>query len=754
MRSSTALHCSRLGPVPIIRHRRLLVAWAALWLSAGLAWAANARAEFQPLTPLMPASGIEVDLRLPLSGYFRSGCRLPMVVRIKSATDRRIRLGVVPELWQVDRQPATLGETAAPLLDFQSLAGGSWSPPTVCNAVSGAGAAGMVDALAPAMDDIRRHLVVVELTDESGRYGRIVFRADLASRLHELLPDERLVVALTPPDAGGGQPTGAVAGGELPPIPAVVRLPDGSNVTPRLAWVRPEDLPTQPASWASIDLLLATDTAFADVQLGILQLSAWHVHLQSGAQGAVTVMPGAAAVHCLPRIDPGGRQPSGSLPAPQTTSQVLQRHGLGPNAPVQFPWVEERLGWGRVAVTWMPPAGDAATASPDAGAWRVRWSALLSSQLAARDPRLQPRKRVDQDAYVAVFDPQLARLPQRLIAQVWWVWAVVVTLFAAIGGYALRRKPATIQEADSNSAAAKGSGVRRWALVAGSCLTVAGMASLYATRARISAIEWRVNLTAADGSRVAKTFTYLIAWRSAGGLQLQPARSSAGYTDGLPLVAALRDFQVESGRLPAAAVGARDAEGLPERALIEAMTLDSTRPQLMLCTDVDVAGLLTGGDRAATATVMGLPGELSSGAVWALGSKPCDWAVVLAGLPPEAPPPRLATDHAGWSLTPQAPAAAADRPSPYWQAEPLWVQGAQLNLPPELHPQEDIYRPASLRWLFGQIRQVTRGPVLITFRRRAVGDCRWTVGAGALTPVVLDDSLAVEVYGLPDAVKR
>ncbi|MGH7145651.1 MAG: hypothetical protein ACREJ2_16190, partial [Planctomycetota bacterium] len=181
----------------------LLAATAAAAIHAPLAAADAAPSPadhdgFSTLTPFQPTPGFSVELRLPLGGAFRPGCRWPLTVRIKSSQDLRVRVGVVPELWQVDQETAALGDKTAPRVDLARAAGGSWTEPIAVGGVSGAAAAGLVAPLAPLLDDARRHLVVVVLDAGSDLRGAVFWRADIGPRLHALQPGERLVVRIWP----------------------------------------------------------------------------------------------------------------------------------------------------------------------------------------------------------------------------------------------------------------------------------------------------------------------------------------------------------------------------------------------------------------------------------------------------------------------------------------------------------------------------------------------------------------------------
>ncbi|HTL53784.1 MAG TPA: hypothetical protein VL860_14520, partial [Planctomycetota bacterium] len=85
-----------------------------------------------------------------------------------------------------------------------------------------------------------------------------------------------------------------------------------------------------------------------------------------------------------------------------------------------------------------------------------------------------------------------------------------------------------------------------------------------------------------------------------------------------------------------------------------------------------------------------------------------------------------------------------------WSIEPLWLHGAQVNLPADQAAQEDLYKPGALKWVFTQIRQVTRAPVLVLFKRRAITESSWTLGQSNLAPAPLDDSMLVTVVELEE----
>ncbi|HTL53520.1 MAG TPA: hypothetical protein VL860_13170, partial [Planctomycetota bacterium] len=676
----------------------LTLAAAALWVDP--LFGGDARPGLIHPAPLQASGGIEIDLRFPLGPYIRPGCRWPLEVRLKSTSVQRFRLGVVPELWQIDAQSGTFDPKAPPTVDFTQATGGSWSEVLRIGTVAGPDVAERVEQLLPVVDDARRHLVVVALDDESGRTGTVLWRGDLGKYLHELSADQRLVVRGHAeadwkdgaPEAAGSGPGGADAEAArtndlagIVEIPSTVTLPDQSTATPMLvdAWIG--NFPEAAAAWQAVDLVVLDDRVFEYYALvqsrpmssgvrtakpGELSVTQGRALVSYAAQGGQVIAIEANDTEQLRAVAWAGRDPDPTIgesipgirhsfhaagewreaPAGRTLilpAEQLQQIGLPPSACAQFPGVPVPVGFGRVLLLWPnpPPLLSAPTgegANSGTGIARVNFDRLFAEALAAREPRLQPRKRIDSDAYTQVFDPQTTRIPARLIGQIWWFLAAVCASLLAISVMVLRRSTATIK----TSSRQWGS----WSFGAGALVVVAGVASLYGSRSRLSAIEWRFAYRAQDGRGSEQRFTYVNALRTVGGVRMEP-RAVPGATtapvDGVALAATQRDIAVEPGRHSALADGK-----------LEGFTLESYRPLLLRSTWPPPPAVQPPSQANANQPPLqpkSVVTGLGAGGTPVLHLAPAieqlraaaDWGILLDAYPATQGPPHLPTDHTG-----------------------------------------------------------------------------------------------------------
>ncbi|MGH7144755.1 MAG: hypothetical protein ACREJ2_11605, partial [Planctomycetota bacterium] len=599
-----------------------------------------------------------------------------------------------------------------------------------------------------------------------------------------------------------------------PEIPTTLTLPDGTSATPVLADAWVGECPVQPAEWQSAGLILFADGLLqpaaagsdaaggANVGFSPEQRQALLQYLVAGGQAVVVMAANPGPLNAAAWLHPAAPgQPAvafdPSTPLPAARTQALIDCGLPPRAAAAFPLARQRCGFGSLTLAWLvPQVPVAAAAGP------VAWQDCLAQRLNARDPHLQPQQRVDLEGYASVFDPQMALLPRRLIGQVWWYLALVSALLLLLGVEVLRRrphdlpamppaqpvlpatpnvgKPGLLPPSALHSArlpaasrpAGDTRGWRVWFLAAGGAAVVAALASLYSARPRLAAIEWRFDCDSRDGRQCQIDYTYLHALRDVNDLRLElrtpPATSPSNAADpdrpidGLPICANLEDMKDEPGRLscrPAAPIEAYALVGyrpvLLESSTILTSTTTAAAPSAPSSSSSPAAVL-------PAPVISGLPAQLALPTTAPADLADCDWAVVLLPWLPAAGTPHLPTDFPGFVLLPPAneapavtaPAAAGTAAAlAGWRAEPLWIHGAEPNLPASLQAQAALYSPAALRWIFSRVRQLTRAPVLIEFRRKALAHAAWRVGPDAphpaLEPVPLDDSLAIHVTELP-----